>query len=237
MTSKISNNLELLSIHIPKTAGTSFYKALESVYGRDALLRLDFSIGKKQGLPAMIATNNTDQSLLDKIASEGKLDRGIRVVHGHFRYEHFAYMFEMEPNTRVISWVRDPIERIVSSYNYRHSILEKEAGRTSRAQRLGNSPMRDLMQWANEPGNFRAYTNYLRGRELADYDFLGIMEHYEEELRRLARILDMPALPNLKLNSTSMKSYLPSSQERAKIAELCKESIGIYRQALDLKTG
>ncbi|WP_421947534.1 hypothetical protein [Phaeodactylibacter xiamenensis] len=39
--SKIGNQLELLSFHIPKSAGTSFRNMLRDVYGAEAVLRFD----------------------------------------------------------------------------------------------------------------------------------------------------------------------------------------------------
>ena len=43
---KISNNIELVSIHIPKTAGTSFRNVLKSAYSRKSVVRFDIRRGK-----------------------------------------------------------------------------------------------------------------------------------------------------------------------------------------------
>lgn len=234
--SKLGNQLALLSIHIHKTAGTSFFRALQEVYGRDAVLRLDFTLGEDQGLPVMLATHNTPQSLLDQINSQGGIGPEIRVVHGHFRYDHFSFMFDLLPETKVVSWLRDPVDRMLSGYNYSLANLEKERGRTARAQRMSNNrEMDSLLNFARASANVNVYRRYLGGRALADYDFLGITEYYEEELLRLAPILGVENVPCLHVNAASKVTCALSAQEREEVVRLYQDSILMYEQAQRLR--
>jgi hypothetical protein len=67
--------LELISIHIPKTAGTSFRNTLKTVYGEDHVARLDIELYDKH-----IRLNELDYF-------ESSLPNHLKVIHGHFSYE------------------------------------------------------------------------------------------------------------------------------------------------------
>lgn len=66
---KISNQLELVSLHIPKTAGTSFRNILKDVYGASHVARLDIR-------------RNTE--LNGKRLNSSKLKSGIDLHEGTF---------------------------------------------------------------------------------------------------------------------------------------------------------
>ena len=80
--------LQLISVHIPKTAGSSFSILLRRIYG--ARLVLDYG-GEVTGLDSA------------------------EVVHGHFSASKYLEQF---PDAKVIIWLRHPVERVISYYFY-----------------------------------------------------------------------------------------------------------------------
>ncbi|MDD5033481.1 MAG: Wzt carbohydrate-binding domain-containing protein [Methylococcaceae bacterium] len=81
--------VELVSVHIPKTAGSSFYNSLVSVYGEPFVYRYD---------------------------DDKPIPNQCRVVHGHFCANRYINEFT---NAKWIAWVRHPVARLLSFYFYK----------------------------------------------------------------------------------------------------------------------
>lgn len=86
----------ILSVHIPKCAGSSFEGALRS---RFRVLR---------DLTAPRDTMDYEGAMLE-------VPKNIQLVHGHFPATKYLNRF---PDADIITWVRDPWERFVSHVNY-----------------------------------------------------------------------------------------------------------------------
>src|SRR5690606_33266366 len=102
-------NLELLSLHIPKTAGTSFRNILKSVYGEDAVVRLDI--------------NKNLLTRLNEELYESPAIPNARVLHGHYFYKNIHKRVEIPEEVKIITWLRDPVKRVISNFYYLESIL------------------------------------------------------------------------------------------------------------------
>lgn len=81
--------IELISLHIPKAAGTSFRHVLSAVYGH----RLALHYGNRQSVDVSTAA----------------------AVHGHLKIGDYAARF---PEATTVTWLRNPVERIISYYFY-----------------------------------------------------------------------------------------------------------------------
>ncbi|MGB3513307.1 MAG: sulfotransferase family 2 domain-containing protein, partial [Microcoleaceae cyanobacterium] len=82
--------IEIISVHVPKTAGTTFRDVLEQVYG-----------------VAGICVDNQLQYPTIKPQ--------FRVIHGHFPMIKYEGKF---PQAKRIIWLRNPVERLISQYFY-----------------------------------------------------------------------------------------------------------------------
>ena len=102
---KIKNKIELVSIHIPKTAGTSFRNILKNVYGEKEVIRFDIS-------------NRRGITIEEKVLKSKKLSRRIKVIHGHFTYRNLTKMVALSDNVPIVTWLRNPIKRVISNYYY-----------------------------------------------------------------------------------------------------------------------
>ncbi len=101
----------IISIHIPKTGGTSFRNALEQVYGTGLWL------------------NYGDDFSFDAVPP------GTECIHGHIPGDAYTHVF---PGHQVATLVRHPVQRVVS--NYYHLLRSRDpqhpAGHLLRRERF-----------------------------------------------------------------------------------------------------
>lgn len=103
------SDLELLSLHIPKTAGVSFNYVLQSIYGRKSVASFDI---KQAGIEVNSKTYHSN------------ILPGFQVLHGHFIYEELITTFEIPKDIKKITWLRHPVKGVISNYYYLESLLK-----------------------------------------------------------------------------------------------------------------
>ncbi len=93
-------NPGIISIHVPKTAGSSFHKILKNQYG----FRLKHLYKNEE----FRLWNNGKYYKSEKPS--------VKAVHGHIQ-AHPKWK-EQYPKGKLIAWVRDPVARLVSAYHH-----------------------------------------------------------------------------------------------------------------------
>lgn len=176
----------VVSLHLPKTAGTSFAETLRAAHG-----------GGYQGdyadLPLQHdAWRRRRDAVCGGLALRGRLGADVSCIHGHFLVLKYRIALGRRP-ARYITWLRDPVQRLASHYAY----WRRDYDGGDPAQPLRNRMLRE--EWSFErfalgPEMRNAYRQYLWGFDVARFDFIGITEHYEADLERLARILGCQAV-------------------------------------------
>lgn len=218
---RIRNNIELVSIHIPKTAGTSFRTTLKEVYGESHVQRLDVSQNKFH--------------LEQKLLVENNLPKTLRVVHGHMYYQLLFERFNIPKEVPIITWLRDPVERVISNYKYLSKRLAEELDEEGKGLNILAKMQRSLMEYAHDEMNRNRMSKFLSGLEPEDLFFIGITDYYSEDLNDLAQLLHWQNVTEHRVNVTGRKSNAISEKDRAIIHDLNKMDVELYQKAIQLR--
>ena len=156
-------HLMLISIHIPKCAGTSFRHVLQHIYGDRLWLNYGGIFSRDQSHPGFVPA-------------------GIECVHGHF----FADALDgLVADPKYITWMRHPVERVVSNYfHFLRSPDDRDA--CCRALREKHLTLREFaeLDWMRNEA-----TRYLATKSLADFAFIGVAERFADSLQVFARLI------------------------------------------------
>lgn len=213
---------ELLSLHIPKTAGTSFRNILKSVYGEDQVVRFD--------------TKPDGSAELDEVPYEAKVLPAVRVIHGHFRFDKLTALFPLPKNYKSIIWVRDPVDRVISNYYYLDSILRKKLGDDPSNHNILVKMERSLMEYARFRRSQNRQIKFLQGTDISAFDFVGVVEFYADEVKEVARLLNWEDVPEvLYLNKTKTDRPDIPKEWKDEIRSLNKKDMAMYEQALAMR--
>jgi hypothetical protein len=218
---RIKHDLKLISVHIPKSAGTSFRNTLREVYGADQVVRLDINLEDE--------AIRVNEQLWDK----KKLSRDIQVAHGHFSPLLFEKYFRSSP-APFITWLRDPVERVISNFYYLEKRLKEELDEEGKGLNILSKMQRTLSEYVADPINQNRIAKFLQGRSLDDFAFVGIQEYYAEDLVQLGQKLSWKEVPHYHHNATG-KSRNVSATLRDEITRCNQEDVALYEYALSLR--
>lgn len=216
-----SLGLEVISIHVPKTAGITFGKVLQQVYGAEEVFCED---GK---LPLAI------------ILEQRLIRLQTKVIHGQFPASRYKECL-LYSSPKLIAWLRHPITRLISGYC--DFIGKPTEASENDFQEDVNKTQPDLVEFAEMPENQNVISEYLRGIEITDFFFIGIQEFFQDDLNNLKEILDWPELEIGWNNKNKYQGYhtyvnkvLGDKNMVAKLAALNSEDIEVYQTALNLR--
>ena len=218
--------IELISVHIPKCAGTSFSTILARIYGKSYL-------GEHEDQPM-------DPAMLfqkDFATWKDEQDRkpaapGIRCIHGHFwagKYDKQA------PDAKRITWLRHPIKRLVSHYYF--WLTKPELPHSLHKYFIENKL--SLVEFAQLPQLRNIMQSiFLRDRTLDEFDFVGIQEHFQEDLDWLCQHMKWPRQTMPEERRTVHKDYKPEALDpdtEKKLRALNEADLALYEAALQMR--
>jgi hypothetical protein len=212
----------LLSMHIPKTAGTSFRMALQERLGRTMLLAYR---GQVRGERMIVPFNGRLLEELDDPSRATLAEycdtHDVRCIHGHFTMQVLCDVF---PEAKCITFVRDPIKRIVSAYNHIFVVALQAEGMTFE-QFIERDRARNLY----EQLGMLEYLDSLA--------FVGITEQYDRSLRLLERMFpELGSLAYEEANVSQQKRFTEKDvtpEMRQYLLELNDADREIYDSAKD----
>ena len=207
--------VEIISVHVPKTAGSAFTRVLFKVYSPEAVF-LDYPYEKDYQRQFM---------------KEG--DANVRVIHGHFPGSRYKHKFA---DAKRIIWLREPVNFLISYYCF-----NKVFRRTVFYDLLQQKNF-SFWEFAQIPENQNIMSVYLRDMKLEDFFFVGIQEFFEEDLQQLKNLLFWPDVTVSQENNNIYSDYQRIKKEVfndrsivKKVATLNSEDMEIYKQALSLR--
>lgn len=222
----------LISIHIPKTAGTSFKIILEEYY-KDRIYfdYKDFPLIHDFKDTLLNAQNFNKKLNLKKQIKLLYLDN-IDCIHGHYIASKYIKM-KKYPNVNFVTWLRDPYYRLESHYNYwfRTFDIDKTTALLQRKVVLENWSF-EAFCFSKEMQN--VYHKFLNGLTIDDFNFIGITEFfYEDCLYFMNNFLkgSIIEIPKANVNPNKKKNNIDNIF-LDKIKEFHKEDYLIYEKAL-----
>lgn len=168
----------LVSLHLPKTAGTSFADALQRRFD-DKLLKdyADMPMHSPRGAREV-------QALLSVPARLRALRSGqVEAVHGHFLPIAYRWAAVGRP-VRFITWLRDPLQRAVSHYHFWRRDYDGDDPRQPLRNRMLGEGW-SLERFCLGPEMRNIYRQYLWGFDPNRFDFIGLTERYADDVRAL----------------------------------------------------
>lgn len=207
--------VEIISVHIPKTAGTTFFDVLLQIYGFEQICR-DYPPDQEY-----IPTN--------------PLPEQIKVIHGHLLPIKYDGYF---PEAKRITWLRHPIFRLISEYVFAKTVSDNiNPVHTDIAKgRLS------FLDFAELPEMQNFMSNQIRGLKLSDFYFVGLQEFFLEDLAELKMMLKWSKFKlKVENSNTSAKNQKFLQKLMAnkplinKLALLNNEDMELYQDALNLR--
>ena len=117
----------LISVHLPKTAGTSFERSLRQHFGT----QLERRYADKPLHHHPLRRNL--RAAREGLCGRHKQEASPACVHGHFlplSYRHLA----RRADVRFVTWLREPIDRLLSHYHYWRRAADSDARDTVQDQ-------------------------------------------------------------------------------------------------------
>lgn len=172
--------VRLVSVHVPKTGGESFLRALQDLYPG----RLFRDVLTEPLLPLRLRAIRWPWTRVARHLVPEDAD----CIHGHF----LATKYERSlPGARTAMWFREPAARLVSDFHYirRTPMLFAEHSLQRRLQ----SGALDLEGFVRDGLYADLQSTYLDGRSLESLDFVGIQEHFDRSMELFRRVVGVAA--------------------------------------------
>jgi hypothetical protein len=220
----------ILSVHMPKTAGTTFRQILVDIYGSSIFFdyhdQYSFVDPQKPSLTMRLGRmvrGGRFKQLRRKPSSHDLC------IHGHFRASKYLAQYK---DADLITWLRDPVERVASHYYHwlRHPDPYHSLSRQLHRENLSLEkfaalePMRNLQ--------FR----YLDGVPIERFGFVGVQEQLEDMLPQLFTFLKVPPVAikskNVNQEKALHKRYDLSLETRNLLESLNQQDRMLYTYAL-----
>jgi len=216
------STVKLVSIHIPKTAGTSFIHSLKKQYGYKKVVRID---------------SNANRTNFNKIPEDkAYVYKNTAVIHGHFPIDLLKAHVTLSDDIPIITWLRDPVERVISNYYYLRKRLDEELKEEKKGLNILPRMRRSLLEYAQDERNCNRISKFLKGINLEDFFFIGIVENYDNDIQELGRRLNWSALEIVTHNKTGTSNKpVVDEQTKALIRSYNKEDQVLYERALTLR--
>ena len=220
----------IISLHLPKTAGSSFLSSLSTHYGNSL-----FEDYNDLPLHTPYHKRNT-HAILEGIKNRFKSYQDIECIHGHFL--PLKYRFINNQNTKYVTLMRDPAERLASQYFYmkRHYTPEKAKKQSLLKTMIDDNWSLERFCLGKELRN--TYSKFLWGFPLDNFNFIGIVEYYQADFMAFSKQYFAERLTPQHNNinpNISGKSYFKDSAKKEAVLKHHEEDFLLYSKALQMR--
>jgi Sulfotransferase family len=150
-----------VSVHIPKTAGTTLGLVLDRVFRKRVLMDYPDNAIEDQPDPHIAAHADFVSTYF-------------RGIHGHFNARRHLASF---PKAKMIATLRHPVDRVISQFLHE---LNDDGAASSYHRAIAQGMT--IVDFAELDGVGNAMTRYLAGVEVADFDLLLLSDRLNQSL-------------------------------------------------------
>lgn len=228
----------LISVHLPKTAGTSFAATLEKYFG-DKLLKDYAGYGLRNF--GFLNVHETS-SLYEKYRANLKASLKLAVkdlsrfecIHGHFFPVKYLLM-GYKQQAKFVTWMRNPVDRVLSHYYYCKRSYDPKTSPIFHQKVVEENWTIERFCLGSEIRNH--YWEKFWGFPLEYFDFVGITEFYDEDLAYFARQFLNADTETTRLNvgEGGGKPYSIDDTFRKEIESFHDRDMALYQRALEMR--
>jgi hypothetical protein len=218
----------LIFVHIPKTAGTSFKGLLSKIYTPSETVVID-SVGWYRDKNFSTITNRAGLPGAQKVQPNSN----VKCITGHFNADSFI---ELYPDATYITWVRDPIQRLLSHYNY-YLRSGHYYGQLTTEKR--SYDIIDFDMYSTHTQNINLMSLQLN-IPLSKFKFIGIVEKYDQEIERFKKTLGINLINDYNYaninpeKKTVKEKYSINDPQKEKLMSLHAEDFKLYNECIKL---
>jgi hypothetical protein len=213
----------IVSVHIRKSGGSSFRKELQTFYSKELLL----DYGDEIGSSFMSSKIKRLKSKLKIYNKRIDIAKHYKVIHGHF----YADKYDKLPcELNFVTFLRHPVDRVLSNYYY----LQRNPERKNPDARLIHKFNYTLEQYIAHADARNVQHQFLNGKNLEEFSFVGITEKYAESILLFNKIFgaNLGNEANENVNPDLKDGYDISTELYGMILELNKMDYKLYLEAL-----
>jgi hypothetical protein len=188
-----------LFLHIPKTAGSSLGHEIAAVLKPYRNISLDY-------LDESASHGVKRQRAVEAFIAELKRDGGLRSASGHITMRQALQIKRAHPRTRIVSFLRDPVRRVISDYRYQrtpahplHEAFIRQYPTVEDYVQAERSRNKMIGRLAVRPTGDVSAAIELIERTVS---FVGVVELYAMSVDILFRLFDANVLPQAYLRPT-----------------------------------
>jgi len=206
----------IISVHIPKTAGSTFYVILRNLFGNKLY-------------------HDRPQHL-----QKDRLKDDTKCIHGHFLASKWLKKF---PDAALVTWVRHPVDRVISEYYYKRDrateMLDTPTMGDITAKQIRDGDM-TLSEFICGDGETNRQSRYL-DVPLLRFAFIGIAEHFDAMLPDALAVMSAKPIQydNQLVNPDKRcdEPYHIPRRLRKRIEELNADDMALYTAVKELNSG
>jgi hypothetical protein len=217
----------IISLHLPKTAGSSFGHSLKDHFGETFLT--DYH-DRPFNTPVV---KRKLKALQNCAANSVKSFRNIQCMHGHFLPLKYLAV-GIRQDVYFITWLREPVDRLISQYYFWRKIYNPKTAPPLHKKRAQEDWSLERFCLGPELRNF--YSQFFWGFPLSRFDFIGITEYYQDDLRLFSEKFLGVCLPVYRENTNDDKQdgvYRIDGELRAKIEAYHEKDMALYHQIIE----